>query len=215
MVAVEILDNKLQTITATKTQMFTSLFVAMAVLVGFFCGSVVFMSRSYGPESMALRLQSLSASNFNVTNSPLLAEWNAELDVGNRKDHLKIDVDEIQGLLYYKDHEISCGVVLKPLKILSNKQRTVNLHFNRMACGAEQPFLDDDLLGQLVEERRRGRIRLSLKLEMEMVFDLLRSSWSWQRTMKPSCPEVDVVFDVGNGVGRLASDIQLPITCTG
>lgn len=214
MVSIEISDKKEQP--STKTRMLILLFVAMAVLLGFLYVSVIFMSRSYGPESrpVALRMESFSASNFNVTSSPLLVEWKAELDMGNRKEHLRIDVDEIQSLLYYKNHEISCAVVLKPIKILSNKQRTVELHFNREACGADQPFLDDELLHQLVEERRRGKIRLSLRIQIEMAFDLLRSSWSWQRRVKPSCPEFDVVFEVGNGYGRLASDIQVPITCT-
>ncbi|KAF3445490.1 hypothetical protein FNV43_RR10666 [Rhamnella rubrinervis] len=207
-------DNKQQP--STKTQMLILLFAAMAVLLGFLYASVIFMSRSYGPESRAVEvhIESFSASNFNVTSSPLLAEWKVELDIGNRKDHLRIDVEEIQSLLYYKDHEISCAMALKPIKVLSNKQGIVELNFNREACGENQPFLDDDLLHQLVEERRRGKIRFSLRIQIEMTFELLRSSWSWQRRVEPTCPEVDVVFEVGNEHGRLASETQVPIPCT-
>ncbi|XP_015886466.2 uncharacterized protein LOC107421696 [Ziziphus jujuba] len=210
------LESTIKNVSPTKSHMLITVLVSMAILLGFLFGSFIYMSRNYGPESkpFLLRLQSIDASNFDISSSPLLAKWNVELGIENRKENLKINVDEVTSLLYYKDHEISCALVMMPFKVLSQKQRSIELHFDRKACGEEQPFLDDGVLNELLEERRKGKIMLTLKMEMEVAFDMLRSSWSWQGRLKLYCPPMEVEFEIGKGEGKLANDTQIPITCT-
>lgn len=202
---------------SAKPHVLVIILVSMAILLAFLYGSAVYMSTQYGPESdpISLRLESIRASNFNVTSSPLLANWTVEMGLGNRKENLRIDVEQILSLLYYRDHEISCASVTTPFRVLSEKQRSLELHFERKACGGEQPFLDDGVLSELVEERRKGRMRnLTMKMEMEVGFDVVRSSWSWQRRLRLYCPPMEVEFPIGKGEGNLASDAHIPIHCS-
>ncbi|KAM1210764.1 hypothetical protein ACFX13_002627 [Malus domestica] len=167
----------------TITKVFLSLLAVLGFLLYLFAG-LVYMSETYSPKPRSLKvlLHSLTTSNFHLkSRQPLNAsEWESTITIKNyHADNIKILINSLESVLYYKDKAFSCASQPKvPIRIQSHKQRTVNLIFKNSSC-PDGPSSNPALNDEAIRERcRSGRVRLSMQMKMVLASDIIRSPFS-------------------------------------
>lgn len=201
--------------------------LAFLGFLAFLVAGLIYMSHKYSPRpsDIIVRLHSLTVKHlFRVQGaSPLLAIWDANISIHNHRDgkdphrdkDMNIIVRDLQSILYYKDHGVSCAMHAKPmLEIKSEKWGMMKLEFKAKNCGIkDNSKVVDKFERKMREERRRGHLRMSMKINMVVSTDFLRSPNStgryWRTDIRCS-HEFDVVYVDGIRKGRMVGhDLNL------
>ena len=136
-----------------------------------------------------------------ILRSLVLANWDAKLTLGNHDAHLKIFFDPLTCIVYYKEGPISCASIVEPIHLGPMIQKTVHIRFDRMGCGGEQPFVEDQVLKGIVEDGASGTLQYSVRMHIKADYGI--SVWLYNMVIKSQCPDLKVEFVASNGEGKI------------
>ncbi|KAK7861038.1 hypothetical protein CFP56_029186 [Quercus suber] len=72
------------------------------------------------------------------------------------------------------------------------KQKTVHIRFDRMGCGGEQPFVEDQVLKEIVEDGASGTLQYSVRMHIKADYGI--SFWLYNMVIKSQYPDLKVEF---------------------
>ncbi|KAM1109225.1 hypothetical protein ACFX15_008330 [Malus domestica] len=173
--------------------------VSLATAIGFslwFVGNYVDSKSGPGTDPLVLRLDTFSLSNFEVSNSSLSAEWEAKLTFGNQNGGLIVTLSPFASYVYYKESEaLSCASVDATLRIPPRKQKTVQIKFDSTSCEGEQPYVEDRVMKQLCEDKKKGYLSFSLKMHIDASYSMKELlGMGTQVALNPNCSGLKVEF---------------------
>ena len=131
----------------------------------------------------------------------MLANWDAKLTLRNRDAHLKIFFDPFTCIVYYKEGPLSCSSIAEPIHLGPMIQKTVHIRFDRMGCGGEQPFVEDQVLKGIVEDGASGTLQYNVRMHIKADYGI--SVWLYNMVIKSQCPDLKVEFVASNGKGKI------------
>ncbi|KAK9985969.1 hypothetical protein SO802_030920 [Lithocarpus litseifolius] len=117
-------------------------------------------------------------------------DWVATL--GNHDARLKIFFDPFTCIVYYKEGPLFCASIAEPIHLGPMIQKTVHIRFDRMGCGCEQPFAEDQVLEEIVEDGASGTLQFSVRMHIKADYGI--SFWLYNMVIKSQCPDLKVEF---------------------
>ncbi|XP_021892439.1 uncharacterized protein LOC110810557 [Carica papaya] len=164
------------------------------------------MEFSVCPRQPTIRINSLSLSNFSVSETKLAAVWIANLTVFNPSIALRISIDEIESsILYREDNPLSITSV-NGFHLGLREKKVMQIKFQTTGWEGDQPIVEYPVLREIGGDRRRGTVPFSLRMTMWGTNGggLLR--WSRPVLVNSYCSVLDVGMLAGTGKGTLTVD---------
>ncbi|KAH7855282.1 hypothetical protein Vadar_023220 [Vaccinium darrowii] len=188
-------------------------FILTSIFVLLICAfALSLLSRLYfGSITPQFYIKSLSVPSFNASDSTLTATWDVNVTVKNSNEKLDLYFDRLEGVIVYE--EVILGVADADPFGVSTKGEVVFEMNVSTAADTQGGTSSDESYHGLVEDRRSGTVRFSLRMAAEAS---VRSGTVWRRelSMRVFCEDLDVKFDGPVGPGKLLENgNELPTTC--
>lgn len=171
------------------------LFSLMFLLIG--CSTLWFF---IGPLNPTFRVKTLTISNLKIINPDLSANWEANLEVRNPSNFLKVDFERIFTSIAYKNDIVS-SLMVEPMDVDTEEDSKMILKSSSMH------IRDTKVVDDMSKERNDGVLTFNLKLIIDTIFK--RAFWSRRQViLKVSCNDLKVGFvgttdnGVANGNGK-------------
>ncbi|XP_059441787.1 uncharacterized protein LOC132174100 [Corylus avellana] len=160
------------------------------------------------PESrkpMVIHMNSFTVSNFNITDSVLEAEWEANLTFENRDDCFEISINPFETYLYHKEILLSCTSV-ESIRLNHRRQKKVLIKAKQSGCRGVKPKLEEPFLSEIRKEKENDGVLLNLEMNME--FEESKDGVDkWDLSLTPSCSYIKVSF-LGATHGKYMGDVM-------
>lgn len=193
------------------------LLTIVAFILAFFIGFSIILTINYGPNSKpySVILQHFNTTNFYMTTSPLLVTWDSAITIKCNRRNQKITFRGGIGILSYEGHDYACTT--SNVKTMPKYKEDRDMEFifdNKDNCiDGKQPVLEPELVKQMSEDRKKGSVKFSMRIDSSGAIEVLKPSWVWQRRLVPFSPEFNVEFVNGTGFGKVDRDLtKNPIT---
>ena len=70
-----------------------------------------------------------------------------------------------------------------------------------MGCGGKQPFVEDQVLKEIVEDGASGTLQFSVRMHIKADYGI--SFWLYNMVIKSQCPDLKVEFVAATGEGQI------------
>lgn len=190
-------------------------FILIVVAFSAFALARIYTDEKYGPRhrNVVLHLDSFTVIDFRVVENRLVANWTAKFVFINRNNDVEISIEPFDLLVFYEDANlVSCASMAEPLVLKTKYQAVMEVEFSPQGC-REELFIDDEVLQEMEEDLKKGKIRLELNLDLEARYK--GSTWGYRVEFEPIC-SLDLEFNSSRlseerFSGTLAKNCNIPL----
>ncbi|CAA3031878.1 uncharacterized protein LOC111412667 [Olea europaea var. sylvestris] len=154
----------------------------------------------FGTEDPDFHLVSLTVPNFNVTNSSLVASWDANITVTNQNEAFKVQFLQVVSSFFHEEDLLA----ISPLQSFQVETRqTLGMSFGVATDPTNQEKLHNGVFPSIVQERSTGIVCFSLRLSLKAEY---KSNSLWKKaSLKVNCKNLQVSFSP-TGEGKWTED---------
>lgn len=155
------------------------------------------------PKEPIIRLESFSATVFNISGRVMEATWEASVTVENPNSKFEAYFREIQNLVYYKEPVNSLARGLKEsLSMETKSNKTITMKSSMSDKSQPERWVVDDI----EKERKGGSVSLGLGFCLVGKFTWGSGLFGhdYHRKIPVSCGDIKVEFAAGSNTGALA-----------
>ncbi|KAL5742078.1 hypothetical protein ACOSP7_028810 [Xanthoceras sorbifolium] len=190
-------SSKETTSTSKTTLLFiTTLFSIMLLS----CSIFMIMALWLGPQAPVVKLNSLSVTNFTVSNTKLAANWVANFTVYNPSVAMKLSFDHIESAVFYKENTALAITSAEGFDMDLRGKNSVQMKFSTTGYEGDQPIVEYPVLREIEEDKRSGTVSFSLRMNMWTTY---KSAGNWvafrRFVITPYCLDLNVGVVAGNG----------------
>ncbi|XVF52348.1 hypothetical protein PTKIN_Ptkin05aG0011500 [Pterospermum kingtungense] len=189
--------------------------IFILIVIAFSAFGISMVHETYSPRNryLALHLDSFYVIDFRVMENQLVANWTAKFIVINKKNDVEIPIEPFDLLVFYKGTNlVSCASVAEPIILKTMYQAVVEVEFSPHGCN-QVVSIDDEVVQDIEEDLRKGKIRLYLNLDLEPRYK--GSIRGYGVGLEPGCA-LDLEFNfttlsAERFSGNLAKKCQIPL----
>ncbi|KAF5477880.1 hypothetical protein F2P56_004488 [Juglans regia] len=187
----------------------------IAMLISFItiCGIIsTFAWFTFKSQDPTLRVDSLSLSTFDTSNSTLTAIYEVGLTFHNPNDVLKLDFEEMEVFVFYKRHYAFAGSTVEPFSMDVKETKSLNATLGKI--GAHWIW-EDSVVEEIRGDRKKGTVGFDFLIRETVIFK--GPWWLWwkgKETVAHYCSNLEVLFVNAKDVGRLRKSVNgAPMRC--
>lgn len=145
-------------------------------------------------------INSLKVPSMNISEGELCATWDVGLTISNEGENsTTVNFVDMEAFVVYKEKEDLAvksemkrerdGIVVME----ENERKTLNMRLETTGWESEQPIVDDEVIQEVAKDRKRGSVKLGLKI---MVRAEIKVNYmqSMSVIMYPHCSDLEVHF---------------------
>ncbi|KAK3226990.1 hypothetical protein Dsin_006852 [Dipteronia sinensis] len=167
------------------------------------CSIFIIMALWLRPQAPVVKLNSLSVTNFTVSNTKLAANWVANFTVYNPSLGMKLSLDNIVSSVLYKENTALAIASVEGFEMDSRGENSIQMEFSTTGYEGDQPIVEYSVLREIEEDKkRRGAVRFSMIMNMRTTYKSAGHNWvAWTRrfVMNSYCLDLNVGVVKGNG----------------
>ena len=80
----------------------------------------------------------------------------------------------------------------RPTLLCFNSRANTPWAYGKMGCGGKQPFVEDQVLKEIVEDGASGTLQFSVRMHIKADYGI--SFWLYNMVIKSQCPDLKVEF---------------------
>ncbi|KAK2655413.1 hypothetical protein Ddye_008465 [Dipteronia dyeriana] len=167
------------------------------------CSIFIIMALWLAPQAPVVKLNSLSVTNFTVSNTKLAANWVANFTVCNPSLAMKLSLDSIVSAVLYQENNALAIASVEGFEMDSRGENSVQMEFSTTGYEGDQPIVEYPVLREIEEDKkRRGTVRFSMIMNMRTTYKSAgynRVAWTKRFVMNSYCLGLNVGVVKGNG----------------
>ncbi|TXG58151.1 hypothetical protein EZV62_015980 [Acer yangbiense] len=185
------------------TKTILSIITTLFLVILLSCSIFIIMALWLGPQTPVVKLNSLSVTNFTVSNTKLAANWVATFTVYNPSLAMKLSLDNIVSAVLFKENNALAIASVEGFGMDSRGENRVQMEFSTTGYEGDQPIVEYPVLREIEEDnKRRGTVRFSMIMNMRTTYKSAGYNWvAWTRrfVMNSYCLDLNVGVVKGNG----------------
>ncbi|CAH2060913.1 unnamed protein product [Thlaspi arvense] len=170
-------------------------FLVFILILGLILFILMLVFRSQYPD---VYINSLSVSNFNVSNNHLSGKWDLQLQFRNPNSKMSLQYDTVFLTLYYhRPSRISLSDTrLQPFDQGTKDQTPVNA-----TLSVAGTYVDGRMTNSILEDRSGGRVEFDLRIDSTVTFRY--GAFRRRRYVRSYCDDVAVGIPASRGSGEM------------
>lgn len=166
----------------------------------FICSLVMFLS-CLPPEVPIFHLNSLTVSNFTITETKLSGVWEADLTVENPNLASAISFERIESMVFYKENDVLAVTSVEGFDTNLSGRNELKMRFETTGYEGDQPVVEYPVLREMEEDRKSGMMRFSLRSSAWATYKTGNYWFMWRRRalLNPRCSDLNVGVEGESG----------------
>ncbi|KAJ0027678.1 hypothetical protein Pint_36152 [Pistacia integerrima] len=158
------------------------------------------MTSSLGPKPPLVQINSLTLSNFTVSNTKLAAQWVANISVYNPNVAMELSLERIESMIFYKENDALAITSVDGFDLEVKEGKNLKMKFATSGYEGDQPIVEYPVLRDIEDAKKNGMVRFSIRLSIWTTYKA-KYCFAWRRRflVNPYCLGLNVRVLAGNG----------------